>query len=688
MATSARVSAHERVDRNARYFAALAAAASRLSGSLDRASVHRAVVREVMAALDVDAATLRLVSPDGRMPIVAAAGIGARDVKTMPEFSVDDAWFQRLRRSGRPYTRTDLEPEATYPSNQRFRSFAVVPLLHDREVIGSLAAVNGQARRWHRDEIAFLRAVAGQAAIALQNAEVYAESERWAAQLAVVQASMARMNRLTSPEEIGQAVVEETRRVIPYHNCRVYLVEPPDDLVPIAFKGEVGTYVEIPISVLHTKVGIGFTGWAAEHGEALLINDANADPRGAKIVGTDDVDESMVVVPMMFDDDVLGVVTLSKLGLNQFDVRDVRLMQILADAAATAIQSGRGLDESRRATARMQRLLAMSSDLSRSLDPRAVAELIARHIGLAAGADETSISYWDREQDCILTWGRFPERNDADLVDRYALDDYPQTRRALEEQVTVTLDAASPDADPAEVSVLEPAGFTGLVMLPLVEAGRSIGLVEMTGRESLHLDTATLDLVHAMANEAAMMLENARLYEDARNLADRDPLTNFLNHRSFYERLGEELLRAQRSRQAVALMMIDLDGFKLVNDTRGHQIGDQVLRWTAERLRSAIRASDVAARYGGDEFAIILPDADVSLARSVAQRIIDAFGEDAFASANGTSVPIGVSIGLAAFPADARTPGDLVGAADRALYRVKRGGGGSAVAVSDLHEAA
>jgi diguanylate cyclase (GGDEF)-like protein len=225
-------------------------------------------------------------------------------------------------------------------------------------------------------------------------------------------------------------------------------------------------------------------------------------------------------------------------------------------------------------------------------------------------------------------------------------------------------------------------------MLPLVEAGRSIGLVEMTGRESLHLDTATLDLVHAMANEAAMMLENARLYEDARNLADRDPLTNFLNHRSFYERLGEELLRAQRSRQAVALMMIDLDGFKLVNDTRGHQIGDQVLRWTAERLRSAIRASDVAARYGGDEFAIILPDADVSLARSVAQRIIDAFGEDAFASANGTSVPIGVSIGLAAFPADARTPGDLVGAADRALYRVKRGGGGSAVAVSDLHEAA
>jgi len=129
--------------------------------------------------------------------------------------------------------------------------------------------------------------------------------------------------------------------------------------------------------------------------------------------------------------------------------------------------------------------------------------------------------------------------------------------------------------------------------------------------------------------------------------------------------------------------MIDLDDFKLVNDTFGHLFGDRVLTWTAERIRSTLRASDVPARYGGDEFAVILPDTDPEAAAQVAERMSEAFAEGAFESEARGAVPVAASIGVATYPRDGRTARALIAAADGALYRVKRaGGGGSASGAS------
>src|SRR4029077_5503254 len=97
-----------------------------------------------------------------------------------------------------------------------------------------------------------------------------------------------------------------------YHNARVYLLEAPDRLVPIAFEGTVGAYVQVDMALLETRLGVGFTGWAAQHGSPLLIPDANADPRGSTIPGTDDVDESMLVVPMSAAEPATGDTTRVK----------------------------------------------------------------------------------------------------------------------------------------------------------------------------------------------------------------------------------------------------------------------------------------------------------------------------------------------------------------------------------------
>ena len=435
-----------------------------------------------------------------------------------------------------------------------------------------------------------------------------AAEARREAQLGVLQHAARRMSASLSREEVGRAVVEETRRVIDYHNARVYLLDPPDDLEPIAFEGRVGAYEKVDMAILRTKIGEGFTGWVALHGRALRVDDATSDPRGETIAGTDDVDESMLVVPMQHDGKLVGVITLSKLGLRQFDDEDLRLLTILADQAGTAFSGAANLAETRRLAAELRQLLDMNSALSRTLDPRAVADLMAEHVARAVGADRAQISDWDRPNGRLRTLGCFPTAARADMDDYYPLEGYPLTSRVLESGVIESVDTEDPTADPAEAELLRHDGMRGLVMLPLIAKGQAIGLIELVSTGPPNADPGQITLATTMTHEAAMALENARLYETARNLADRDPLTGFFNHRYLHERLAEEVVRAVRTHRPLSVVMLDLDDFKLVNDSFGHLYGDGVLVHVAERIRSSLRASDVPARYGGDEFALILPE--------------------------------------------------------------------------------
>ena len=669
--------------------------AERLTRSFDRADVLKTIALEVNAALGADATTIRVLEND-QLVVAASAGLTDDEAAALPIFGRDDGWFGAVFQSGRPAVYEDMleNPEygpmlARYSPRQAFRSDLVAPLIHEGEVMGAMSSVAYRPRAWSGADVEFARALATHASIALHNAALFSRTSAWAGQLGVLQAASARMSRQNTVESVGRAIVEEVRGIIDYHNCRVYQLVEPDDLVPIAFEGAIGAYEKVDFDVLRTKLGHGFSGWAAEHATPLLIHDANADPRGATIPGTDDVDESMLVVPMRYDERVVGVITLSKLGINQFGEDDLRLLMILADQAATALESARLVTRSHELTMELRRLLDMGAELAKSLDPLTVADLIARHVATAMGVDHCAISYWDREADQVLTWGYFPLDRPEEVQAAYALAEYPATRTVLEEQGTVVVQVYDPNADPNEVAFLRREGFSSMAMLPLVAKGQSIGLVELLSSSPVTFGQTQLDLARTMANEAAMALENARLYEDARKLADHDQLTGFYNHRFLHERLGEEIVRAQRSRAPLSLLMIDLDDFKLVNDTFGHLFGDRVLAWVAELIRSTLRGSDVPARYGGDEFAVILPDTDADHAQAAARRILAAFSDRPYLGEGRGPVPMAGSIGVASSPADGRTAQALIAAADAALYRVKDAGGhGAELARKERHLAA
>ncbi len=169
-----------------------------------------------------------------------------------------------------------------------------------------------------------------------------------------------------------------------------------------------------------------------------------------------------------------------------------------------------------------------------------------------------------------------------------------------------------------------------------------------------------------------LLRENARLFAEVERLAITDPLTGLFNRHKLNESLVVEVERGLRYDRPLAAIMIDLDDLKRINDRLGHPMGDMVLKQVAQGIRSQIRKVDIATRYGGDEFLILLPEADVAEAKRVADRIYHRIQEVPFEG----DLPISASIGVAQLASDVETPNSFLHEVDRALYKSKRAGGG------------
>jgi diguanylate cyclase (GGDEF)-like protein len=238
--------------------------------------------------------------------------------------------------------------------------------------------------------------------------------------------------------------------------------------------------------------------------------------------------------------------------------------------------------------------------------------------------------------------------------------------RAHEQQRALVARGVPPDDDPVLSELFPDAA--GVVVVPMGADGRvrSTLLVEVGPRQS----QARLMLggIERSAAYGALALRNAFLMESVQRLAATDGLTRIANRRAFEATLERELARATRTAEHVTLVMVDIDHFKDLNDSLGHQAGDEVLRNAAAALACACREFDTAARYGGEEFAVILPGCDPEEALDAAERLRRAV------SAAPMPVRLTASAGVATFPAHAGDAESLVRAADEALYASKRGG--------------
>jgi two-component system cell cycle response regulator len=199
-------------------------------------------------------------------------------------------------------------------------------------------------------------------------------------------------------------------------------------------------------------------------------------------------------------------------------------------------------------------------------------------------------------------------------------------------------------------------------------------LVAADPRSAAGFDEEHRDSVRTLAAHAAVAVANVRLHEEAQRLSTTDELTGLANFRAFQAVLAKEVERAARFGRPLGLLMADLDMFKSVNDSYGHQRGDEVLAEVARRISSCVREVDTVARYGGEEFAVVLPEADAAGAARTAERICRAVRAHPVQGAGEAPVAVTVSVGAAVYPVHGPDAAALVRTADRAMYAAKRAG--------------
>jgi diguanylate cyclase (GGDEF)-like protein len=322
--------------------------------------------------------------------------------------------------------------------------------------------------------------------------------------------------------------------------------------------------------------------------------------------------------------------------------------------------------------ARVRILQDVSDDFGVSVDDQEVADSVVRVAREAFSASEVAVHLYGADGTLTRVAGTSPVEG--------AVAPIPELRDTRDELVIVLDDART--AFPELATALEAAGRRALSIAPLAGDGERLGVVVCFFETERRFDAEFFDLQRALGRQATQTLTRLRLQRELEYQALRDPLTGVFNSQTIEQRLGDALADAKNSLSPLAVIFVDVDEFKSVNDTFGHVAGDHVLRTLAHRLGESVREDDVIGRVGGDEFIAICTGADARVGAGIAERI-RAHSRDAVPTAAG-EVRVSVSVGLASFH-----PGDVLPTADQLLMRadaamyVSKGAGKDRVSVEE-----
>jgi diguanylate cyclase (GGDEF)-like protein len=409
-------------------------------------------------------------------------------------------------------------------------------------------------------------------------------------------------------------------------------------------------------------LGRGITGRAAA--QKRPVYSADVEKESDYIRGFEST-RSEFAIPLIVRDRVAGVLDVQSDSPDFLDHETQDLLTVFSTQAAIAIHNAQLYTLERRRASQLEAINAIARQTTNVFD---MPELLTRACRLvldAFGADHVAVMM---EENGLLVVRAEAGRLKPRFAPEVAVP--PVSVRCgrafltgsafLENRLRPT-DAGPPLCQEAKSEL----------SLPLVALGTSVGVLVLDSAAEDAFDPLDMQSLESVADICAGAIQNARYFEQVRQLAYRDGLTSVFNRRYFETRILEEIARANRYENQVSVLMIDIDRFKELNDEFGHLLGDEVLRRMSALFTQHLRKSDVLCRYGGDEFAVLLPETDNEVAVNVAEKL-RRLGE--LCEFAGVPRPVTLSIGAASLPANGTTRDQLIKAADQALYSAKQSG--------------
>ena len=539
------------------------------------------------------------------------------------------------------------------------RTLVMVGLQVRESSYGALLMGSRTPRTFRPNELRLLLAVGNQLGVAVENWSLHRAAERHNQALRLLHRVSELLRAKFDLESQVRILHQELQGVLGTTNFSLALQD--------SLEGPLKTVVPFEhdeTEVIPQSAGAdGMADFVCQSRRPLLLtHDLPAKARRLGIKSVDGRLRTWCGVPIHFSDGALGVLAVADFERDHsISQEQFELMQVLADEATGAFESARLFQNEQRRASHLALLNELTQKAASVLNPTELLAKICREVRGAFDRDFARIEVADPGKNELVVEAE--AGYGAELLGRRVRYGEGLSGAAALSREPVLANSVLRDL---RYIALRP-GVRSALSLPLRYGLELLGILSLESLREHSFSPQDVLTLQSLADQLAINLHNARAYQLALDQAITDGLTGLKTHRFFREALENEWQRSARSGRPFSVIMMDLDGFKQVNDLGGHLEGDRVLAAVATLLDSRSRQSNVTARYGGDEFAILMPDTNMEQAQILAERLRSALEADYFLNAHHVTA----SIGVAGFPTHGPTAEEILSVADSGMYLAK-----------------